>query len=726
MHQIYARIALDVPLPTLFDYRASDLGANDLGCRVKVPFGRKEQVGLLLEIADQTDCPPEKLKSILAVDRETPPLPEDVLSLFRFCATYYHYPIGQIALAALPTALRRWQFQAPKGNPRYKLTPTGHESLPDTLPARAIAQRRLVNRLCAGSADIAELRALSGNASTLLKSWLAQGWITESTNPGTLHSTVAPPRPPLLEPQQAALDQLARHLGQFKAFLLHGVTGSGKTEVYLGMVEAALAQGQSALILVPEIGLTPQFTERVQARFPTTVVSVLHSGLAEGERLLRWKDSANGKARIVLGTRLAVFTPMPDLGLIIVDEEHDASFSQQDGLRYSARDLAVFRARQRNIPVVLGSATPSLESWHHAETGKYQRLDLPERATGAAMPRLQRIDTRNQVLDEGLSSTALQRIGETLTRGEQALVFINRRGYAPVLHCNACAWVAPCPRCSARLTLHQRALRLRCHHCGHEEKIPSACPGCGNPDIRAVGHGTQRVEEALTRHFPQANIVRADRDATRRKGSWETMQAQIHAGEANLIVGTQLIAKGHDFPNLTLVVVLDADGALFSQDFRAEERLFAQLMQVAGRAGRADKAGQVLIQTGFPEHPLFTHLMTHDFVAFAREQLAQRERSGFPPFSYQAVLRAESVKLSDALQWLQRARQLAPEQSGVEMFAPMPATMLKKAGFERAQLWLQAPTRNDLQRLLKEWMPKLYGQSSHQVRWHLDVDPAEA
>ncbi len=753
MPPLYARIALDVPLSKLFDYRANgldannldtnnlganDFGADDIGRRVHVPFGRKEQVGLLLEIADHTDCPPQKLKPVLAVDRDIPPLPEDVLKLFRFCAAYYHYPIGQIALSALPTALRRWQFQLPKVVAHFTLTAAGKIALPDALPARAIAQRRLAERLHTSSANATELAGLCSNATALLKSWLAQGWVSESASPenaslgenanlgANAASAPAIQRPALLGLQQAALDQVCAQLGQFKAFLLHGVTGSGKTEVYLRMVEAALAQGRSALILVPEIGLTPQFTQRVEARFPNTTISVLHSGLAEGERLLRWKNATEGKARIVLGTRLAIFTPMPELGLLIVDEEHDASFSQQDGLRYSARDLAVFRARQRNIPVLLGSATPSLESWLHADTGKYQRLSLPERATGAPMPALARIDTRNQTLDEGLSVTALASIKEVLQRGEQALVFINRRGYAPVLHCNACAWVAPCPRCSARLTLHQRALRLRCHHCGHEEAIPHACPACGNPDIRPVGHGTQRVEEALARHFPDANIVRADRDATRRKGSWEIMQAQIHAGEANLIVGTQLIAKGHDFPNLTLVVVLDADGALFSQDFRAEERLFAQLMQVAGRAGRADKAGQVLIQTGFAEHPLFTHLMAHDFAGFAREQLALRERSGFPPFSYQAVLRAESVKLADAMQWLQHARKLAPNHANVDVFAPMPASMLKKAGFERAQLWLQSTTRNSLQQLLREWMPMLYAQAGRNVRWHLDVDPAES
>ena len=719
-HKI-VRIALDVPLPKLFDYRAEDLGLADVGRRVKVPFGRKEAVGLLLEIADTSDCPPQKLKRIIGTDRNLPPLPADVLALFRFCADYYHYPLGRTALAALPTALRRWQFQQPKPRLRYALTPQGRQMLPHGLPARAVARRRLAVRLAAGAADSAELGALCGNAATVLQEWREKGWLEIAPD----EKNAAPVPPPLLPEQQAACEQVAGRLHEFAPFLLFGITGSGKTEVYLRLVEQALAGGRQALILVPEIGLTPQFTRRVAARFPDAAISVLHSGLAEGERLQRWREAAQGRARIVLGTRLAVFTPLPELGLIIVDEEHDASFSQQEGLRYSARDLAVFRARQRNIPVVLGSATPSLESWHNAEAGRYALLTLPARATGAQLPEIKLIDTRLEKLEEGLSRTALKAIGDALARNEQALVFINRRGYAPVLHCVACAWVSPCPRCSSRLTLHLRERRLRCHHCGHEERIPAQCPACSNPDIRALGQGTQRVEEALARHFPDAEIVRADRDATRRKGSWEAMQAQIHAGEADIIVGTQLIAKGHDFPDLTLVVVLDADGALFSLDFRAEERLFAQLMQVAGRAGRAGKPGEVLIQTGFPQHPLFAHLLAHDFAGFARAQLAVRQKGELPPFSRQAVLRAEAAKLEDALAWLQAARALAPAVPGVEIFDPVAAPMLKKAGFERAQLWLQSASRADLQQMLRGWMPRLYARSGRNVRWHLDVDPAE-
>lgn len=718
----FVRIALDVPLPRLFDYLATGITAGDIGRRVHVPFGKKHLVGLVLEISDTPDCPVDKLKSLKAIDTALPPLPADVLDLFRFCAGYYHYPIGQVALAALPTALRRWKFEPPNPVLNYALTAAGTQALPHALPARAVARRRLAERLKTGSANSTELNRLCSDASNVMQDWLEKGWVSIHENAPPIART---PPPDLLKAQQVAVNAVTKTLGGYSTFLLHGITGSGKTEVYLRLVEETLARGKQALILVPEIGLTPQFTQRVAARFPETRISVLHSGLAEGERLLRWKQALAAEAGIVLGTRLSVFTPMPRLGLIIVDEEHDASFSQQEGLRYSARDLAVYRARQRNIPVVLGSATPSLESWLNAETGRYTRLTLSDRATGASLPELSLIDIRRQTLDEGLSPPAIQAIGETLSRREQALVFINRRGYAPALHCPVCAWVAPCPRCSSRLTLHRLDHRLRCHHCSHEERIPAACPACGNPDIRAIGQGTQRVEEALARHFPAARVIRADRDNTRRKGSWETMQASIHSGAADLIVGTQLIAKGHDFPNLTLVVALDADGALFSLDFRAEERLFAQLMQVAGRAGRADKPGRVLIQTGFPDHPLFSRLIMHDYAGFAGMQLAMRQSGRLPPFSRQAVLRAESHQLETAMAWLVRAQALIPQHPDVEAFAPVPAPLLKKAGLERAQLWLQSASRSSLQRVLNDWVPRLYALRATGTRWHLDVDPIE-
>jgi primosomal protein N' (replication factor Y) len=722
LNEQIARIALDVPLPRLFDYRAAGIDERAIGRRVLVPFGRRIQVGLVMALTEQPDCPAEKLKSVKAVDHELAALPADTLDLFRFCSGYYHFPLGQVALSALPTALRRWQFSPAAPIETFVLTEAGRHALPDAVPARAVARHRLVSRLGAGAADFSELTRLCHDAPRVLRDWLEKGWVTR---PIATRAGAEVTRPPLLPPQQRAVDTVRQALGQFSAFLLFGVTGSGKTEVYLRLVDEVLARGQQALILVPEIGLTPQLTQRVAARFPATTLSVLHSGLSESDRLRRWQEAATGKAGIVLGTRLAVFTPMPELGLIIIDEEHDASFSQQEGLRYSARDLGVFRARQRAVPVVLGSATPSLESWQNSESGRYTRLDLPARATGAPLPQVALIDTRHQPLEEGLSRPAVQAIGDTLSRKEQALVFINRRGYAPVLHCPACAWVSPCPRCSARLTLHRHKRGLRCHHCGHEAPVPTACPACGNPDILALGQGTQRVEAALELHFPSHRILRADRDSTRNKGSWDALQARIHGGDADLIVGTQLISKGHDFPNLTLVVVLDADGALFSVDYRAEERLFAQLMQVAGRAGRADKAGRVLIQTAFPDHPLFASVLAHDYPGFARAQLESRRHNHLPPFARQAVLRAEAKGLAEAIAWLEQARRLAPALPDVQVFEPVAAPMLRKAGLERAQLWLQASTRAGLQRLLQAWVPELYALRAGGTRWHLDVDPIE-
>ncbi len=727
-----ARIALDVPLPTLFDYVCPDLSPEDLGRRVHVPFGRRTQVGLILELGTKADCAPDKLRRVAEIDRTLPPLAPDVRELIHFASTYYHYPKGQVALSALPTALRRWQFDPPKPDLTYALSALGREALPATLPARAVAMRRLSDRLAKGPASTRELAALCQNATTLLAKWVDKAWLIVAPAQALAftveqtHQNTAIARPALTSPQQSAVESVCAAMGRFSPVLLHGITGSGKTEVYLRIAEEALRRGEQALILVPEIGLTPQFTQRVAARFPETPISVLHSGLAEGERLLRWKQAAAGKSGIVLGTRLAVFTPLPRLGVLIVDEEHDTSFSQQDGLRYSARDLAVFRARLRNIPVVLGSATPSLESWHNAQESRYTPLELPQRATGAMLPDIGLIDTRQEKPADGISQPACKAIGQTLSRGEQVLVFINRRGYSPVLHCPVCAWTAPCPRCSSRLTLHLARKKLCCHHCGHETRVPAACPDCGNPDIRPIGQGTQRVEEALARHFPDATILRADRDNTRRKGSWETMQARIHSGEANLVVGTQLIAKGHDFPNLTQVIVLDADGALFSQDFRAEERLFSQLMQVAGRAGRADKPGRVLVQTAFPDHPLFAFLQAHDFAGFARAQLASRKQLGLPPYTRQAVLRVEARALAEALSWLEEARVRFPANEAVEIFQPVAAPMLKKAGMERAQLWLQSSSRAALQAALSEWMPRLYAQRATQVRWHLDVDPSES
>jgi len=531
---------------------------------------------------------------------------------------------------------------------------------------------------------------------------------------------------PLNAEQRSALEAVRTVTG-FQAVLLHGVTGSGKTEVYLHLIADALARRQQALMLVPEIGLTPQFEARVRARFPGARLAAAHSGLSLGERAQAWIDAQSGAAQVVLGTRSAVFMPFKALGLVVVDEEHDASYKQQESLRYSARDVAVRRAQRLGIPVVLGSATPSLESMANAAEGRYARARLRERAaSGAAMPAVRTIDTRADRPVEGLSHALLLALRERLTRGEQSLVFVNRRGFAPVLYCAACTWHSTCKRCSANLVLHRREDELRCHHCGRRERVPAACPDCGTEDLAPVGQGTQRVEEALAGVLTGARIARVDRDSTTRKGSLGKVLEEIRAGRIDVLVGTQMLAKGHDYPALTLVGVLGADNALFSADFRAAERLHAQLVQVAGRAGRADRPGEVLIQTDFPYHPLYAAVASHDFDRFAAQSLEERRLAGFPPYAHLALLRAESKKAGEALEFLGQAGRLARRAGeGVEVFDPVPAALERKAGFERAQLLVRAPSRQALQPFLRAWRLALTARDQRRVRWSLDVDPLE-
>lgn len=534
---------------------------------------------------------------------------------------------------------------------------------------------------------------------------------------------------PALTAEQAAAIAKVTVDGGFSANLLFGVTGSGKTEVYLRLVEQVLALGRQVLLLVPEINLTPQLEERVRGRFPTREVVSLHSELAEAARERNWLAAFGGQAEIVLGTRLAVFTPMPRLGLIIVDEEHDPSFKQQDGMRYSARDVAVVRARQAAIPILLGSATPSLETWANAEGGRYGRLDLKARANPEArLPAVHVIDTRRLVLKEGVSAPLLAAIRERLARREQSLVFLNRRGYAPVLACPACGWVSRCQRCAANLVLHLADRRLRCHHCGFENGIPRACPTCGNQDIHPFGRGTQRVEEWLQGEFPEARILRVDRDAVKSRKQWEAVLERIHGGEADILVGTQMLAKGHDFPRLTLVGVLGADAALYAADWRAPERLFAQLMQVAGRAGRAELAGEVLIQTQYPDHPLFAALVAQDYPGFAAAQLKEREQAGFPPYAFQAVLRAEAPAMAEAIAFLEQAAALPVigEHDQVMLYDPVPMKMARLANLERGQLLAESYSRPALQTFLPRWRAAIDGlKAGSKLRWHLEVDPLE-
>jgi primosomal protein N' (replication factor Y) len=605
-----------------------------------------------------------------------------------------------------------------------------------------MVKRRLLTRLGEEKPlKMEEIKRSSPRAIHALKEFLALGWVEEETvaplstppaSPANADDVEYPAItegtavPTLTREQEYAVDAIAAQTGRFKPWLLHGITGSGKTEVYLRLISLLLRQGYQTLVLVPEINLTPQLEAIFRSRFPATRLISLHSGLPTSARAACWVQAQQGNAEIILGTRLAVFTPMPRLGLIVVDEEQDTSFKQQEGLRYSARDVGIFRAKRAGIPIILGSATPSLESYYNSVTGRYSRLQLTSRAVSNAVPPVVRcIDTRTAKMMEGISEPLIAALEKRLAAGEQSLVFINRRGYAPVLWCGACGWMAPCHRCSSRLVVHLSEGRLCCHHCGHQERFPDACPECGNQDLAPFGHGTQRVEKALVQCFPNARIMRIDRDSTRRKDTWQHMLKDIQEQRVDILIGTQILAKGHDFPNLSLVAILNSDASLFSTDFRASERVFAQLMQVAGRAGRASIPGEVLIQTEFPAHPLYEALKKHDYEPLAQVLLVERKMAGFPPFVYQALLRVEAQQIDIALDYLARAATILHPPRQVAVFDPVPAQMTRLRGMERAYLLIQSGSRKKLQEFLAAWLVKLRELPGRKVRWTLDVDPVE-
>lgn len=677
MEQRILQIVLDTPLDRTFDYRwrrQGDEALPQIGQLAIVPFGRREVAGLIIGLAEQTEVPDGKLKDVLAVRSQLAPLPPQWLALCGFAADYYQRPLGEVALPGLPKNLR---------------------TLTTTALDRALKK---LAKLDAGH---------DGN----------------------------PVNTPQLKPeQQEAVDAIAGARG-FAPLLLYGVTGSGKTEVYLQAAARILAQHEAAgevaqvLVLVPEINLTPQLESNIRARFPGVHVVSLHSGLAEGERTLSWLAAHQGQARIVLGTRLAILSSLPHLKLIVIDEEHDPSYKQQEGLRYSARDLAVWRAHQLAIPVVLGSATPSLETWQHAQAGRYRKLQLRERAVrDAVLPKVKMIDMERDRPNDGLTSTLVAALKLRLERGEQSLLFLNRRGYAPVLNCDACGWISNCMRCTSFMVLHKPERRLRCHHCSLELYIPKACPTCGNVDLQPLGRGTQRVEEGLQAMFPEARVLRIDADSTRLKGSAQNAFDSVHRGDVDILIGTQMVAKGHDFKRLTLVGVMNPDTALFSHDYRASERLFAQLMQVAGRAGRAgQKEGgspsEVLIQSRYPHHPLYGAVAAHDYDGFATQLLEERQQAALPPFLYQALLRAEAAELDIALAFLQDAATCL-EHPGITINDPIPMTMTRVANVERAQLLIECPSRPALQAFLRDWMEVLR-QTKTRAKWSLEVDPVD-
>jgi primosomal protein N' (replication factor Y) len=728
-----ARIALDVPVAKLFDFLLpADVTGDVTGYVVVVPFGNKRMAGVIVEQCAHSDVPDGKLKAIIHLQDQLPHYSARDFALLRFCENYYHHPLGPIALSALPPAMRVTKAVSPKRPRIIAITPAGLAAMA-TLPARAVAQRAMLEALSIAPQSDAGLRARHERAGNVLATLLARAWVTREVDaPSRVPAATAMPAAPgpaLNADQEHAVAAINAAFGTFTPFLLAGITGSGKTEVYLRAIAEVMRRGRQALVLVPEINLTPQFLRQVEARFPAARIAALHSGLADMARLTSYLDAQSGRADIVIGTRLAAFVPMSRLGIIVVDEEHDASFKQQEGFRYSARDVAVFRAQTEECPVILGSATPSLESLQNVARHRFTELKLTRRATpNALLPGIDFIDLNRERAEDGLSSTLVGAIQSTVRKGEQALVFINRRGYSPALVCAQCGTMPECKRCSARLVFHQREKRLKCHHCGFQTRVPPACESCGSHDLVPAGQGTERVEAALRTHLPTARIARVDRDSTRRRGSAEKIFDAAAAGDIDVLVGTQMLSKGHDFPKLTLVGVVNADAAMFSADFRAAERMVAQLMQVSGRAGRADLPGRVLIQTRFATHPLYQAVALQDHGRFAAMALAEREHAHLPPFTFLALLRAEAKSVASLEAFMEGAADAArtqPHGDGLHVWDPVAAPLSRKAGYERRQLMLQADSRRGLQQFLASWLPKVRALETRAVKWVIDVDPLD-
>jgi primosomal protein N' (replication factor Y) len=693
------------------------------GMRVEVPLGRRTDVGYVVGTSPASALPRARLRPALALLDPEPLWDEAVLGLLGWAAAYYHHPLGEVLAAALPAALRNGA-PATAEVTLWQLSAAGLEALSGR-PRVGKRQQELVDRLRESPATADELSGLGLREA--LRSLARRGWIESFSQPeppppaGAGTSTP----PPLTDAQRSACEAIAGSLGGFAAWLLHGVTGSGKTEVYLQLIRKVLDAGRGALVLVPEIALTPQLVARFRDRLAVPIVT-LHSSMTDAERLSAWRAARSGAAPVVIGTRSAVFTALPEPGLIVVDEEHDPSYKQQEGFRYSARDLAVTRAQRHGIPVVLGSATPSLETLHNVAEGRYRRLSLPERTGRAGKPRIAVVDLRHHAARDGLAQPVLAAIERHLADRGQVLVYLNRRGYAPTLYCTGCGWIAPCPSCDARMTVHMGRARLTCHHCGADAPMPFGCPKCGS-EVRPVGQGTERVEHALNDLFPGAPLVRVDRDVIRRRGDIERALEQVASGKARILLGTQMLTKGHDYPDVTLVAILNADQGLFGADFRASERLAQQIVQVSGRAGRGDRPGEVLIQSAFPDNPLLTSLVTEGYEGFARRALAEREAAGWPPFSRLALLRADGPDRGEVFAFLREARELA-DTAGIDVrvLGPASAAMERRAGRYRAQLLLESPARGPLQRLLDAWLPRIEAlKAPRRIRWSMDVDPIE-
>jgi primosomal protein N' (replication factor Y) len=714
-------VALKVPLNRTFDYLVEGdcLDTVALGKRVKVPFGKRQLIGIILAIKTESSFELDKLRPVLEVLDTAPILSPRYLQFIGFCAKYYCHPLGETLFTALPAAIRN-------GDPIDKLA-THMVTLTATTKVRGKKQQALIDYLEQnGDSSLCELKALGFTAAQL----------SSLEEKGILSRYIAPPSvwqshrleidgKPKLNEEQATACAVIKQSEQFTSFLLEGVTGSGKTEVYLQVLEDRLKLGQQALVLVPEIGLTPQTVQRFRKRFKHIPITLWHSNLTDNERLEVWRQTESNECAIVIGTRSSIFLPFANLGMIIVDEEHDASFKQQDGLRYHARDLAAYRCATLNIPLLLGSATPALESLQHALSGKYQLLTLSKRAQTQQANQFLLIDMKGQSTEHGFAAVTLQACQDTLRRGKQVMVFLNRRGFAPTLICHECGWLSACNRCSSSATYHKSIANLICHHCGDTYTIPRQCPDCGSSQIMPVGLGTEQVAEFLAHQFPNYPVTRIDRDTTRKKGAFEEALEEVHQGDARILVGTQMLAKGHHFPEVALVILLDVDAGLYSSDFRATEHMAQLITQVAGRAGRSGEAGKVLLQTHFPAHPLLQDLVNNGYQDFARFALIERQEAGLPPFTHLALIRAEGLKLQQVLQFLS---DLVPAErlAGIQLLGPIPAPLERIAGKFRYQLHIQADSRNALHHYLAQLRDYTYAHPlANRLRWSIDIDPTD-
>jgi primosomal protein N' (replication factor Y) len=724
--QKFLKVAIDVPINQLFDYLPNDEPFS-IGQYVTIPFGRRRIIGVIYGISLNSDIHPSKLKSVINVDPEII-FDAPMFKLLTFVSEYYHHPIGQTIMSVVPSRLKKNLNQLRQFELIYQATSKLTKEFINQLPPRQLRIRKVAEAILIKDRRQTDVMKLVSNWSECIRQLETYGCLKSKKYDPQVDFTAV--EIPLLNSEQKAVIKAITKKQGYQASLIFGITGSGKTEVYMQLIEHILLESESqALILVPEINLTPQLENRFRTRFPNKKLVSLHSHLTDIERLDNWRKAKSGEANIVIGTRLAIFTPMPFIKIIIIDEEHDISFKQQDGLRYHARDVALVRAKHMNIPIVLGTATPSLESWHNATRtdNKYNFLKLSFRAVkNAALPEIKTVLV-NDKTKNGISRILVDAVSNRLKRKEQSLIFINRRGFAPTLFCASCSWSSECKRCSSKLVVHRKTNRLKCHHCGHDQNLIIRCPNCDGMNLRPLGSGTQKIEEVLNGLFPEASILRVDRDTTRSKKSLTLLHDRMNRREIDILVGTQMLAKGHDFPFLTLVGVLDADNALYSPDYRAPEKLFSQLMQVSGRAGRSNIKGEVLIQTAFPNNPVFEGVKKHNYEIFARTLLQERQQMSLPPYSFSAILRVESKKINYGEQFVNSAAKFAESLSNkVVIYDPVRPSIERLKGYERFQLFIQADTRKDLQNLLREWVAYLRQCAlASRVKWSIDVDPIE-